>query len=73
MKLALLLAFALITIASPAIAQRYNAAPQLVKLGDTIRTHDIEAAKRLCSHYGGTHLIAHPNGGWDCFKLEPKQ
>jgi hypothetical protein len=55
----------------PKVTQRFNAAPRLVKLGDTIRTQRETDAKRLCHDWGGTHLIALPDEqkAWDCVKF----
>lgn len=57
----------------PKLSQRFNAAPRLVKLGDTIRTSRIDYAKRLCHGWGGDRLIAVPDesNAWDCFKVIP--
>ena len=59
------------TACVPKLTQRHNVAPRLVKLGDTIRTQYRTDAKRLCHHWGGTHLIAvlDEDRAWDCFKL----
>lgn len=56
---------------APKLSQRFNAAPRLVKLGDTIRTPEISFAKKLCHKWGGTHLLPVPdeNKAWDCFKV----
>jgi hypothetical protein len=55
----------------PKVAQRYNAAPRLIQLGYTINAQNAEAAKRLCHHWGGTHLMPRPNSvnAWDCFRI----
>jgi hypothetical protein len=58
------------TMCAPKLSQRRNAAPKMVKLGDTIRTQYETDAKRLCHSWGGTHLIPLPGEekAWDCFK-----
>lgn len=58
------------TMCAPKMSQRHDVAPNMVKLGDTIRTQYETDAKRLCHSWGGTHLIAVPNQdrAWDCFK-----
>ena len=58
------------TMCAPKFSQRRNAAPKMVKLGDTIRTQYETDAKRLCHSWGGTHLIPLPDEekAWDCFR-----
>jgi len=58
------------TMCAPRMSQRHDVAPNMVKLGDTIRTQYETDAKRLCHSWGGTHLIALPDEerAWDCFK-----
>jgi hypothetical protein len=58
------------TMCAPRMSQRQDVAPNMVKLGDTIRTQYETDAKRLCHSWGGTHLIAVPDEdrAWDCFK-----
>jgi hypothetical protein len=58
------------TMCAPKLSQRRNVAPNMVKLGDTIRTQYETDAKRLCHSWGGTHLIPLPDEekAWDCFK-----
>ena len=56
----------------PKVSQRFNAAPRIIKLGDTIRTQLETNANRICHGWGGTHLIARPDErkAWDCFKVQ---
>jgi hypothetical protein len=58
------------TMCAPKLSQRRNAAPKMVKLGDTIRTQYETDAKRLCHSWGGTHLIPLPDEdrAWLCFR-----
>jgi hypothetical protein len=58
------------TMCAPKMSQRHDVAPNMVKLGDTIRTQYETDAKRLCHSWGGTHLIPLPDEdrAWDCFK-----
>jgi hypothetical protein len=58
------------TMCAPKLSQRRDVAPNMIKLGDTIRTDRETDAKRLCHSWGGTHLIALPDEekAWDCFK-----
>lgn len=58
------------TMCAPKLSQRRDVAPNMIKLGDTIRTDRETEAKRLCHSWGGTHLIALPDEekAWDCFK-----
>jgi hypothetical protein len=58
------------TMCAPKFSQRHDVAPNMIKLGDTIRTQYETDAKRLCHSWGGTHLIALPDEekAWDCFK-----
>jgi len=57
------------TMCVPRSTQRHDVAPNMIKLGDTIRTQYETDAKRLCHSWGGTHLIALPEDrAWDCFK-----
>jgi hypothetical protein len=62
------------TMCAPRMTQRHDVAPNMVKLGDTIRTQYETDAKRLCHSWGGTHLIALPDEdrAWDCFKKVKK-
>jgi hypothetical protein len=58
------------TMCAPRLSQRHDVAPNMVKLGDTIRTQYKSDAKRLCHSWGGTHLIALPDEdrAWICFR-----
>jgi len=58
------------TMCASKMSQRHDVAPNMVKLGDTIRTQYETDAKRLCHSWGGTHLIPLPDEdrAWDCFK-----
>jgi len=56
----------------PKVSQRFNAAPRIVKLGDTIRTYYETNARRICHGWGGTYIMPRPDEerAWDCFKVQ---